>query len=65
MMGLAVNKGKMKYILSTSRDMRRIRSQTTTDNYTFDVKLKNLYILAPLRYGRLSTLFVLAGSDGS
>ena len=36
-MGLAVNEGKTKYMLLTSRDMRRIWSQITADNYTFDV----------------------------
>ena len=35
-MGLAVNEGKTKYMLSTSRDVRRIASQITADNYTFD-----------------------------
>ena len=36
-MGLALNKGKTKYMLSKSRDMRHIRSQIAADNYTFDV----------------------------
>ena len=35
-MGLAVNEGKTKYMLSTSRDARRIDYQITADNYTFD-----------------------------
>ena len=35
-MGLAVNEGK-QCMLSTSRDERRIRSQITADNYTFDI----------------------------
>ena len=34
-MGLAVNKGKTKYMLSTSRDVRYIESQITPDNYIF------------------------------
>ena len=35
-MGLAVNEGKTKYMLSTCRDARRIDSQFTADNYTFE-----------------------------
>ena len=35
-MGLAVNEGKTKYMLSTSRDVRRIDSQITADNYAFE-----------------------------
>ena len=45
-MGLAVNKGKTKYMFSTSRDVRCIDSQITADNYTFDT-VKELFILAP------------------
>ena len=32
--GLAVNEGKTKYTLLTSRDVRRIDSQITADDYT-------------------------------
>ena len=35
--GLAVYEGKTKYMLSTSRDVRRIDSQIMADNYTFDI----------------------------
>ena len=35
-MALTVNEGKITYMLSTSRDMRRIDSQITEDSYTFD-----------------------------
>lgn len=35
--GLAVNGGKTKYILPTSKDMLLIRSPITADNYTFEV----------------------------
>ena len=45
-MGLAVSKeGKRKYILSTRRDVRRVDSQITTDNYTFDTVKE--FIMAP------------------
>ena len=47
-MGLAVNEGKTKYMLSTSRDVRCIDSQITADNYTFFVQSMNLYMLASL-----------------
>ena len=33
---LVVNEGKTKYMFSTSRDVRRIDSRITVDNYTFD-----------------------------
>ena len=36
-MDLAVNEGKTKYMLSTSRDVQHIKSEITTDNYTFDI----------------------------
>ena len=36
-MGLALNEGKTKYMLSTSSDVRRIDSRITADNYTFDI----------------------------
>ena len=35
-MGLAVNGGKKKYMLSSCRDARRIDSQFMADNYTFE-----------------------------
>ena len=35
-MGLAVNEGKTKYMFLTSRDVRRIDSRITGDNYTFN-----------------------------
>ena len=40
-MGLAVNEGKTKYVFSTSRDVRRIDSRITADNYTFDTYIHN------------------------
>ena len=43
-MGLAVNEGKTKYMLSTSRDARRIDSQITADNYTFDTVKEVIYL---------------------
>ena len=39
-----VNEGKTKNMLSTSRDMRRIDSQITTDNYTFDTVNEFTYL---------------------
>ena len=41
--GLAVNEGKTKYLLSTSRDVRPINSQITAGNYTFDT-VKEFYL---------------------
>ena len=35
-MGLAINEGKIKYMLSTRRDVRRIDSQITGGNNTFE-----------------------------
>ena len=43
-MGLAVNEGKTKYMFSTSRDMRRIDSQITADNYTVDTVKEFIYL---------------------
>ena len=43
-MGLAVNEGKTKYMFSTSRDVLRIDSRVTTDNYTFDTAKKFFYL---------------------
>ena len=34
-MGVAVNESKTKFMLLTSRDMRRIDFQITADDYTF------------------------------
>ena len=34
--GLAVNEGKTKYMLLTSKDVRHINSQITADNDAFD-----------------------------
>ena len=42
-MGLAVNEGKTKYKLSTSRDMLHIDSQIAADNYTFDTAKEFIY----------------------
>ena len=42
-MGLAVNEDKTKYMFSTSRDERRIDSQITADNYTFDTVKEFIY----------------------
>ena len=36
-MGLAVNEGKTKYILSTRGDVPRMGSQITANSYSFDV----------------------------
>ena len=36
-MSLAINEGKTKYILRTSRDVQRIVSQITADNDIFDI----------------------------
>ena len=44
-MGLAVNEGKTKYMFSTSRDVWRIDSRITVNNYTFDTVKE--FILAP------------------
>ena len=43
-MGLAVNEGKTKYLLSTSREVQRIDSQITADNYTFDTVKEFIYL---------------------
>ena len=43
-MGLAVKEGKTKYICSTSRNVRRIDSQTTADKYTFDTVKGFIYL---------------------
>ena len=42
--GLAVNEGKTKYMFSTSRDVRRIDSRITVDNYTFDTVKEFIYL---------------------
>ena len=43
-MGLAVNDGKTKHMLSTSRDVRRVDFQITADNYTFDTVKEFIYL---------------------
>ena len=42
-MGLALNEGKTKYMLSTNRDVPRMGSQITPNGYNF----VSLYTLAP------------------
>ena len=42
-MGLAVNEDKTKYMLSKSRDVRRIDSQITADKYTFETVKEFIY----------------------
>ena len=36
-MGLAVNEGKTKYMLSTNGNVPRMESQITANSYNFDV----------------------------
>ena len=43
-MGLAVNEGQTKYMLSTSRNVRRIDSQIMDDDYTFDTVKELIYL---------------------
>ena len=43
-MGLAVNEGKTKCMLSIIRDVWRIDTQITGDNYTFDTVKKFIYL---------------------
>ena len=43
-MGLTVNEGKTKYMFPTSRDVRRIDSQITSDNHTFDTVKEFMYL---------------------
>ena len=43
-MHLAVNEGKTKRMLSTTRDVRCIDSQITADNYAFDTVKKFIYL---------------------
>ena len=43
-MGLTVNENKTKYMFSTSRDVRRIDSQITADNFTFDTVKEYIYL---------------------
>ena len=43
-MNLTVNKGKINYMLSTSRDVRCIYAQITADKYTFDTVKEFIYI---------------------
>ena len=44
---VAVIDGKTKYMFSTSRDVRRIDSRITTDNYTFDIVKEFIYLDSP------------------
>ena len=39
-----VNEGEIKYMLSTSRDVRLIDSLITADNYTFDAVKEFIYL---------------------
>ena len=43
-MALAFNEGKTKYMFSTSRDVLRIDSRITADNYTFDTVKDFIYL---------------------
>ena len=43
--GLAVNEGKPKYMLSRCGDARRIDSQITADNYIFEIVKEFIYLL--------------------
>ena len=43
-MGLAVNEGRTKYMLSTCRNAQRIDSKVTADNYTFETVKEFVYI---------------------
>ena len=58
-MGLAVKEGKTKYICSTSRNVRRIDSQTTADKYTFDTVKGFIYL------GSAVTMSVWRSNAGS
>ena len=42
--GLAINEGKRKCMLSTSRGMRPILFQRTTNNYTFNIVKEFIYL---------------------
>ncbi|XP_062141894.1 uncharacterized protein LOC133849872 [Drosophila sulfurigaster albostrigata] len=43
-MGLAVSEGKTKYMLSTSRETRRLDSHVVPDSYTFEVVKEFTYL---------------------
>ena len=43
-MSLTINEGKTKYMLTTSRDVRRIGSQITADNNSFDTVNEFIYL---------------------
>ena len=47
--GLEVNGGTTKYMLFTKRNMRRIGSQITTDNYTFDMVKECIYFVSDIK----------------
>ena len=61
-MGLAVNEGKTKYMLSTSRDVRRIDSQITADNYTFETVKEFIYLGSAVTTTMMSVWRLSAGS---
>ena len=42
-MSLAVNESKTKYMLSTSKSVRRIGSPATADNFIFDIVKEFIY----------------------
>ena len=42
--GLAVNEGKTKYMLSTTRNTRRVGTHVIADNYTFEVVPEFIYL---------------------
>lgn len=44
-MGLALNKGKAKYTFLINKDMRRISSLITTNDCTFDLMNKFVYLV--------------------
>ena len=52
-MFLVVNEDKSKYMLSTSRDVRSIRSQITPDNYTLDTVKEFVYLGSTVRLERI------------
>ena len=60
--GLAVNEGKMKYMLSASRDLRRIDSLITADNYTFDTVKEFVYLGSPFAPKMMSVLRITAAN---
>ena len=49
-MGLAVNDGKTKYMLTTSGVVPRLGSQITTNSYNFDVVKEFIYLATDITY---------------